>query len=180
MGTTAVSGVRTPAVQQGVQRLREILAEQLREFALLLDQLAEERGYIRARQIEAMTELTASIMQRLDRIRRIDRRRQELTVTLTRQLGLSPEHVTLELLDQALGGQSGLAEDRQQMLAVIDQADRANRENRAITKGMLIATDVVIRAVSQGAQQGKEAIAYDRLGGRKAVGNLQGRYSRQL
>ncbi|MBF0158852.1 MAG: flagellar protein FlgN [Magnetococcales bacterium] len=165
-------------MKEAVVQLREVLAHLVRQFERLLQQLEQERQFIRARQVEGMNQSSVTITETLEQIRQIDRQRQELTAQMARQLKMKAGTITLETLDHELGRHTGLAEDRQRLLAVIAEADRSNRENQAIFKGVMIATEVVIRAMGG---QGQPDLSYNRLGSKKSgAAHFNNLFSKQL
>ncbi|MBF0124257.1 MAG: flagellar protein FlgN [Magnetococcales bacterium] len=165
-------------MKEAVVQLREVLADLMSQFERLLQRLEEERQFIRARQVEEMGQSSVAVTEILEKIRQVDRQRQELTAKMARQLKMKAGEITLATLDRELGSNTGLTEDRQRLLTLITEADRSNRENQAILKGVMVATEVVIRAMGG---QGQPELSYNRLGSKKnVVGNINNLFSKQL
>lgn len=150
---------------EDLHQLQNILEPLVQQFTQLQSLLLQEQEALRKRNIEALESLSEQIANQLARIRAIDQLRQRVTVQLGKRLGLRPEGLSLAVLDEALGGKSGLQEMRERLRHSIHQADATNRENQAMFTGVLAATDSILAAL-QGGASGATA-SYNRLGSRK-------------
>ncbi|MBF0400647.1 MAG: flagellar protein FlgN [Magnetococcales bacterium] len=162
---------------EDLRQLRQILEPLVQQFTLLEGMLRREQEALRRRDVETLESLSSQIAEQLTRIRAIDQLRQRVTTQLGKRLGLPPTGMTLETLDKAMGGKTGLQEIRTQLRQSIHQADAVNRENQAVFTGVLAATDSILAAL-QGGVSGSSA-SYNRLGSRR-TGSRFNLLSKQL
>ncbi|HIJ83495.1 MAG: hypothetical protein HW380_3421 [Magnetococcales bacterium] len=151
------------------------LIELYQKLSRLLDQ---ERQSLEKRNPEQMESLAAEIGRVLEEIQVCDQLRQKITRQLGARLGLSGARLNLQSLDQSLGGGSGLLPLREQLKAEIDKAEKTNRHNQAVFKGVLTATDSMLRALKESTQG--PAASYNRKGARNASGAKFHFISKQL
>lgn len=151
------------------QRLIALLEPMIGLFERLSPLLEQERIALKARNPEEL-ELTArKIEEVLIEVKRLDRSRQAQSSRMGQALGIASEAMNLKELDKAMGGNTGLLPLRQKLKERIEIADRSNRENQAIFKGVMVATEAMLRAL-KGGMQGEPASAYDRRGFRQSGG----------
>lgn len=155
----------TDLFAEDLRQLKAILEPLVQQFTQLQTLLLQEQEALRRRNIETLESLAEQIASQLTKIRGIDQLRQRVTIQLGKRLGLSLNGLSLAILDEALGGKSGLQEIRERLRQTIHQADATNRENQAIFTGVLAATDSILAAL-QGGASGATA-SYNRLGSRK-------------
>lgn len=150
---------------EDLQQLRQILEPLVQQFDGLQAFLHREQDAVRRRDTDALETLAGQIGEQLARIRALDQLRQRVTVQLGKRLGMVAEGLNLEVLDQALGGNTGLQDLRKRLRESIHKADALNRENQAIFTGVLAATESLLAAL-QGGASGATA-SYNRLGSRR-------------
>ncbi len=155
---------RTP-LDEELRQLRQILEPMVQQFVQLQDLFRQEQEKLRQRDTDALDALAAQIAEKLARIRAIDQLRQRVTTQMGKRLGLKPDAVTLEAIDKAMGGNTGLQGLRNQLRENIQEADRINRENQAVLTGVLAATESILSALQGGPVGG--ASSYNRLGSRQ-------------
>ncbi|NGZ06544.1 MAG: flagellar protein FlgN [Magnetococcales bacterium] len=148
------------------QRLVTLLDPLIALFERLLPLLEQERLALKSRNPEELELATRKVEELLLEIKRLDQARQTQSYRMGMALGLTGETMNLQELDKALGGKSGLLEYRHKLRTIVEQADRSNRENQAIFKGVLVATETMLRAL-KGSTQG-QATSYDRRGFRQS------------
>ncbi|MBF0185301.1 MAG: flagellar protein FlgN [Magnetococcales bacterium] len=152
-------------LDEELRQLRQILEPLVLQFAQLHELFLQEQEKLRQRDTDALDTLSVQIADKLARIRAIDQLRQRVTSQMGKRLGLKAEEVTLEAIDKAMGGTTGLQPLRQQLKENIQQADRINRENQAVLTGVLAATESILSALQGGPVGG--ASSYNRLGSRQ-------------
>ena len=165
------------AVDKDLSQLRQVLEPLTQLFDQLQVLLLQEQEMLRKRNAEALEALAKQIAERLAAIRNTDQLRQRLTTQLGKRLGMPSEGLNLEVLDKALGGDTGLLEVRKKLLASIQKAEGTNRENQAVFKGVLAATESILHALKDGTQG--PVSSYNRHGSRK-VGSRFNLLSKQL
>ncbi|MEO5331036.1 MAG: flagellar protein FlgN [Magnetococcus sp. YQC-5] len=148
------------------QRLKSLLEPLIGCFERLLHLLEQERQALKTRNTLQMEEMARQIEEVLFEIKQLDKARQVHSTRMGQALGLAENAMNLKDLDQAMGGETGLLEFRHRLRTRIDEADRSNRENQAIFKGVLVATEALLRALKEGTQG--PAASYDRRGFRQS------------
>ncbi|MBF0212306.1 MAG: flagellar protein FlgN [Magnetococcales bacterium] len=148
------------------QRLAALLEPLIGLFERLIPLLERERIALKARNPEELEVATRQVEEVLFEIKRLDVSRQAQSQRMGQALGLAGDAMNLKELDKAMGGNTGLLNYRQKLRERIETADRSNRENQAIFKGVLVATETMLRAL-KGSTQG-QSIAYDRRGFRQS------------
>ncbi|MBF0272173.1 MAG: flagellar protein FlgN [Magnetococcales bacterium] len=148
------------------QRLITLLEPLIGQFERLMPLLERERLALKARNPEELEMAARQVEEVLMEIRRMDLSRQAQSQRMGQALGLAKDAMNLKELDLAMGGNTGLLAYRQKLRDRIEQADRSNRENQAIFKGVLVATETMLRAL-KGSAQG-QSTAYDRRGFRQS------------
>ncbi|GAB0056863.1 hypothetical protein SIID45300_01178 [Candidatus Magnetaquicoccaceae bacterium FCR-1] len=147
------------------QRLTSLLDPMIGLFERLLPLLEQERLALKERNPEQLEIATRRVEEVLVEIKRLDLSRQGQALRMAQALGLKDDEVNLKELDKAMGGNTGLLSYRQRLRDSIERAERSNRENQAIFKGVLVATETMLRAL-KGSTQG-QTTAYDRRGFRQ-------------
>ncbi|MBF0369503.1 MAG: flagellar protein FlgN [Magnetococcales bacterium] len=160
-----------------IRQLKGILSQMIQRFEGLIALSEREREAIRQREPEKVEAASAEIAGVLKEIGRINSERQRLTLGLADGLGLPKKELDLLKVDAATGGRYGLKELRTKLQDAISRADQANKENKAILNGVLMATESVIKALKDGTRD--SSIAYDRLGQRQASSGYN-LFSKQL
>ncbi|MEO5348028.1 MAG: flagellar protein FlgN [Magnetococcus sp. YQC-3] len=150
---------------EDLRQLRQILEPLVQQFDELHALLLQEQEVLRQRDTDALESLSGEISNKLARIRAVDQLRLRVTVQIGKRLGMAVEGLNLEVLDQLLGGNTGLQELRKQLRESIHRASATNRENQAIFTGVLAATESLLSAL-QGGVSGPTA-SYNRLGSRR-------------
>ncbi|MBF0162035.1 MAG: flagellar protein FlgN [Magnetococcales bacterium] len=148
-----------------LDQLRQILEPLEQQFAQLQVALLREQELLRKRDVDGLEALSRQIAEQMNKIRAIDQLRQRVTSQLGRRLGLRPEGLSLEVLDRALGGNTGLQDLRKRLRYSIQKADATNRENQAIFTGVLAATESILSALQGGTAS--PTASYNRLGTRR-------------
>ncbi|MBF0339568.1 MAG: flagellar protein FlgN [Magnetococcales bacterium] len=148
------------------QRLVALLDPMVGLFERLLPLLEQERMVLKARNPDELEVTARQVEEVLVEIRRLDQARQSQSQRMGQALGLSADALNLKELDKAMGGNTGLLGYRQKLRERVEEADRSNRENQAIFRGVLIATETMLRAL-KGSAQGQSP-AYDRRGFRQS------------
>lgn len=164
-------------IEEDLRQLRQILEPLIQLFDQLKGLLLQEQEMLRKRDAEALESLSRRIAEHLVGIRNTDQLRQRLTAQLGKRLGMRADGLNLQLLDDALGGGTGLQEVRQRLKLSIHQAEEVNRENKAIFKGVLAATESILHALKDGTKG--PVSSYNRLGSRQ-VGARFNLLSKQL
>ncbi|WP_130472142.1 flagellar protein FlgN [Candidatus Magnetaquicoccus inordinatus] len=152
-------------LDEELRQLRQILEPMVQQFAQLQELFLLEQEKLRQRDTDALDALAVQIAEKLARIRAIDQLRHRVTTQMGKRLGLKPEEVTLESLDKAMGGTTGLQALRTQLREVVEQTERINRENQAVLTGVLAATESILSALQGGPVGGVSS--YNRLGSRQ-------------
>ncbi|MBF0428437.1 MAG: flagellar protein FlgN [Magnetococcales bacterium] len=160
MSTTSFDAV---AETQRLISLLEPLIGCFERLAILLEQ---ERQALKKRHLPSLETSARQIEDVLNEIKHLDTSRQTLSMRMGKALGLSKEAMNLKELDEAMGGGTGLLEYRQRLRERIDQADRSNQENQAIFKGVLVATEAILRTLKESTQG--PAASYNRRGFRQS------------
>ncbi len=148
------------------QRLKNLLEPLILCFEQLMNLLEQERQALKQRNPEELERTAWQIGEVLGEIKRLDGSRQIQSMRMGKALGIEESAINLQALDQAMGGESGLLPYRQRLQKSIEEADRSNRENQAIFKGVLVATETLLRALKEGKQG--SAPSYDRRGLRQS------------
>ncbi|MBF0627913.1 MAG: flagellar protein FlgN [Magnetococcales bacterium] len=148
------------------QRLVTLLDPLIGLFERLTPLLEQERIALKARNPDELELATRKVEEVLLEIKRLDRSRQAQSQKMGQALGLAGDAMNLKELDKAMGGNTGLLAYRERLRQRIEQADRSNRENQAIFKGVMVATETMLRAL-KGGMQG-QSTAYDRRGFRQS------------
>ncbi|MBF0109828.1 MAG: flagellar protein FlgN [Magnetococcales bacterium] len=161
-----------------LEHLVKVVAPLVELYKNLTRLLEQERVALEQRNPEAMEHLALQIGRVLEEIQAGDRLRQKITRQLGAKLGLAGDRLNLMSLDQSLGGNTGLLTLRERLKTEIDKADKTNRHNQAAFKGVLAATESILRAVKE-STQGPVA-SYNRRGGRHASGSRFHFISKQL
>lgn len=164
-------------VEEDLRQLRQVLEPLTQLFDQLQALLLQEQGMLRKRDVEALEAISKQIAEHLSGIRNTDRLRQRVTTQLGKRLGIQLEGLNLNVLDEALGGATGLKDVRKRLLSSIQKAEEINRENQAIFKGVLAATESILHALKDGTQG--PVSSYDRRGSRQ-VGSRFNLLSKQL
>ncbi len=151
------------------------LVELYRDLSRLLEQ---ERVALEQRKPELMEHLAIQIGRILEEIQASDQLRQKITRQLGARFGLAGDRLNLMSLDQAMGGNTGLLPLREKLKSEIEKADQTNRHNQAVFKGVLAATESMLRAMKE-STQGPVA-SYNRKGARHASGSRFHFISKQL
>lgn len=148
------------------QRLKSLLEPLIGSFERLIALLEKERQALKSRKPEELEGTSIVIDETLQEIKRLDAARQSLSMRMGHALGLAEDGMNLKELDQAMGGGTGLLEYRVRLQTVIADADRSNQENQAIFKGVLVATEALLRVLKEGPKG--SAPSYDRRGFRQS------------
>lgn len=164
-------------IDEDLRQLKQTLVPLAQLFDQLRELMLQEQEALKGRDVGALESLNEQIGMLLSRIQDADHLRQRLTVGLGKRLGMREEGLNLARLDEALGGGTGLLEMRKGLKLCIQNAEEANRENQAVFKGVLAATESILHALKSGAQ-GPTA-SYNRLGSRK-VGSRFNLLNKQL
>ncbi len=154
-----------PLLEEDLRQLRQILEPLTQQFIQLQTLLLDEQELLRKRDLDALESLSGQIGEHLSKIRAIDQLRQRVTAQMAKRLGLKPEGLNLSVLDQAMGGDTGLQEMRQRLRQSIQQADKINRTNQAVFTGVLAATESILSALQGGTTSA--TASYNRLGSRQ-------------
>lgn len=162
-----MSAPGTNPIEEDLRQLRQILEPLTQLFDQLQVLLFQEQEVLRQRDVEALEALSKKIAEHLANIRHIDQLRQRVTIQLGKRLGLRPDGLSLDLLDEALGGGTGLQEVRKQLKLSIQKAEETNRESQAVFKGVLAATESILHALKDGTQGPMSS--YNRLGSRQVA-----------
>lgn len=165
-------------IQEMVAVLRQSLTDLTALFDSLIPLMERERAVIKKRQIDALEGINQDIAEHLKKIHQQDQRRREASRRLGVALGLEDKGLNLKKIDQALEADYGLMPMRQTLRDRIEQADRMNRENQAILKGVQVATDALLEALRNGGKPVGET-SYDRRGQRQVKDGFH-RFSRHL
>ncbi|MEO5340176.1 MAG: flagellar protein FlgN [Magnetococcus sp. MYC-9] len=152
-------------LHEDLNQLQQVLEPLVQQFTQLQGVLLQEQEMLRKRDTDGLESLSRQISEQLNRIRAIDQLRQRMTVQIGNRLGMRVEGLSLEVLDRAMGGNTGLQEMRLRLRQSIHTADAINRENQAIFTGVLAATESILSAL-QGGTSGASA-SYNRLGSRR-------------
>ncbi|MBF0294367.1 MAG: flagellar protein FlgN [Magnetococcales bacterium] len=148
------------------QRLKLHLEPLIGCFERLKQLLERERHSLNARNPADLEESARQIDVLLNEIKQLDGARQAQCLRMGRELGVGELALNLQDLDRVLGGDTGLLAYRQRLRAAIDVAERFNRENQAIFRGVLVATEAMLRVLKAGAPG--QTASYDRRGYRQA------------
>ncbi|MBF0620291.1 MAG: flagellar protein FlgN [Magnetococcales bacterium] len=162
--------------QETIAALQNSVAELTQGFASLTPILLKEREIIKKRRVDDIDAINGEIETQLAALQRLDQFRQLHTKELAKSLGLAGTKVTLSSLDEALDGKAGLKALREELVAAIEKADKVNQENQAIFKGVQVATETLLRAVTGESSTGA---GYNRQGKRQSSGSFH-RFSKHL
>lgn len=153
-------------LDEELDQLRHILKTLVAQFDQLLPIMNQEEEAIKGRDPDRIEQLARDIAKHLKEIRDTDQLRQRLTIQLGKRLGLQPDGLNIEKLDLALAGKSGLMALRIQLKESIHRSEEANRKNQAVFKGVLAATESMLRALKEGTQG--PSSSYNRRGYRRS------------
>ncbi|MBF0128005.1 MAG: flagellar protein FlgN [Magnetococcales bacterium] len=134
-------------------------------FERLTTLLEQERQALKKRDPVELEEASRQVEIVLNDIRQLDGARQAICLQIGKSLGVGEAALNLQELDRALGGGTGLLEYRQRLRTRIEEAERSNRENQATFRGVLVATEAMLRVLKEGAQG--QVASYDRRGFRQ-------------
>lgn len=172
-----MAGPGSNPIEEELRQLRQILEPLIQMFGKLQTLLLQEQEMLRKRDVEGLESFSGQIAEHLTNIRKTDLLRQRLTIQLGKRLGMRPEGLNLDRLDEALGGGTGLQEARKQLKSSIQQAEATNLESQAVFKGVLAATESILHALKDGTKG--PTSSYNRLGSRQ-VGSRFNLLSKQL
>lgn len=160
-----MAGPSSGPIKEDLQQLRQILVPLTHMFDQLQALLAHEQEMLQQRNVEALEKLAVDIGDYLNKIRDADQMRQRMTIQLGKRLGMRAEGLNLDVLDDAMGGGTGLREMRKQLKSSIQKADETNQRTQAVFKGVLAATESILHALKTDSR-GPTA-SYNRLGSRQ-------------
>ncbi|MBF0141373.1 MAG: flagellar protein FlgN [Magnetococcales bacterium] len=166
------------AIRQEVEKLVQVVDPLVSLYKGLAKLLEAERKALDDRNPDLMETLASQIGRVLEEIQAADHLRQKMTRQLGARFGLTGDHLNLKSLDQAMGGNTALLALRERLKGAMDKADSLNRHNQAVFKGVLAATESILRVVKE-STQGPVA-SYNRKGGRHASANRFHFISKQL
>lgn len=154
------------AIRLEVDKLVQVVDPLVVLYGGLAKLLEAERKALDDRHPELMESLAGQIGRVLEEIQAADQLRQKMTRQVGARFGLTGDLLNLKSLDQAMGGDTALLGLRERLKGAMDKADRINRHNQAVFKGVLTATESILKVVKE-STQGPVA-SYNRKGGRHA------------
>jgi flagellar biosynthesis/type III secretory pathway chaperone len=153
-----------------IQRLREVLEPLIGLFERLGPLLMKEREALNTRKPDVLEKASEAIRSTLEEIYKTDQLRQRLTTRLGTHFKLGADQLSLQHIDEALGGRSGFRTLRERLTTAIKSAEVLNKENQAVFTGVLTATESLLRILKEGTQG--PISSYNRLGNRHSGGSF--------
>ncbi|MBF0422196.1 MAG: flagellar protein FlgN [Magnetococcales bacterium] len=166
------------SVSADVESLVQVIDPLVDLYKGLSQLLEQERAALDDRNPELLEKLAGQIGRKLEEIHATDQMRQKMTRQVGARFGLAGDRLNLKSLDQSMGGNTGLLEVRERLKGAMEKAEAINRHNQAVFKGVLAATESILKAVKE-STQGPVA-SYNRRGGRHASGARFHFISKQL